>query len=176
MRTWFFGLHALLIAVITVVGLIFLANPCGGGDLCLGGVVALWALGFAGWGVVGLVVWRALRRAGPLLVWDAIVLAVAGDMLLSTLGLDASLLAPAAFATVLAAIAGAVLAGRAVAVHRAESVLAVVVLIFILALAGAGGLAVLLAGLLALGAGWLANRAAPPRPVAAPAGTPESPG
>ena len=165
--TWFVGLHALLVGVVTLVGLIFLLNPCGGGgDLCLGGIVALWGFAFAGWGAVGLVTWRAAHRAGPLLVWDAVMLAVTGDMVLSIGGYDTSLLAPASFAALLVAIAASALAGRAVAPHRFESVLVVVALVVILALAGAGGLAVLIAGVLALGVGWLVNRAQP-RPAAA---------
>lgn len=159
------GLHVALVAIIALFGLSFLLDPCGGGgDLCLGGAVGLLSLGVAAVGIVAIVVWVAAHRASPLLVLDAVLVTLAaytlpsvvpGGPVLTTLGV--LLLA------VLGVPAGA-MAGRAVATHRIERLLAAGVFVAWGVLGGAGGAAVLLVGLLALGSGWLLAR----QPVASP--------
>ena len=151
----FVGLHAALLIVITLAGLSFLLDPCGGGgDLCLGGVVGLTILGVALAGAVGIVIWLAAQRASPLLVLDCMILTVAVYLLLSAdpYGPQTTLLVGQLLAVL--ALPSAALAGARVATHRIESVGAAVVLVGIGAFAG-GGVGVPAFGLLALGAGWL---------------------
>ena len=72
-------IHGALVAIVALFGISFLADPCsGGGDLCLGGVVGLVALAYAGIGIGAITTWWLAHRASPLLVWDSIIVTLAG--------------------------------------------------------------------------------------------------
>jgi hypothetical protein len=154
----FVGLHAALIAVIALFGLSFLLDPCGGGgDLCLGGAIGLAALGIAALGAVGIAIWLFGHRASPLLVLDSL-LAVLGVAVLFEVGSHGPLqFALGALLMAGLGLAATALAGRAVAPHRIERLVAVAGLVGVAILAGGGqgGLAIVALGLVALGAGWL---------------------
>jgi hypothetical protein len=152
--TLFVGVHLALVGLVALFGLVFLANPCGG-DLCLGGIAALFAFGVAGLGVLGLGIWRIRRRASPLLAWDSAMLAGAGGLLASTYPYGPDTTRVGVELVLFAALPAAVLAGMAVAPHRMERLGAIAAFIAIGVLGGEGGLAVLGCGLLALAAGWL---------------------
>ncbi|MBI2780442.1 MAG: hypothetical protein HYX55_01435 [Chloroflexi bacterium] len=159
MPTLFVGLHLALAIILSLFGLSFIADPCGGGgDLCLGGGLGLIAFGIAAAGVVGVVVWGIWRRASPLLVWDAAILTLAGSILLNAAPGGQGLLLVGSLLAALFSLAGAVQAGREVASHRVEPVLATVALAGGVILLGQGGVVVLVLGLLALGVGWLLAR------------------
>jgi hypothetical protein len=159
--TLFVGLHAALVSVIALFGLSFLADPCGGGDLCLGGILGLVTLGVAAFGAVGIVIWRAGHRASPLLVLDCALVALAGYTLFQISPYGPALVMLGALLTAALGLPGAVLAGRAVMTHRIERLLAVAALAGVAVFGGGGGVAVLGLGLLALGAGWLLARPQP---------------
>jgi hypothetical protein len=157
----FVALHVGLIAVLTLFGLSFLLDPCGGGgDLCLGGAVGLATLVVAAYGGVGIVIWVAGHRASPLLVLDCL-LVILGVTIVFDVGSDGP--ATTSLGGLLMAGLGlpaAVLAGRAVATHWIERLVAVAGLLGVAVLAGggAGGLGVVALGLVALGAGWLSTQ------------------
>ncbi len=174
MPTLFVGLHLALAGLITLFGLAFLADPCGGGgDLCLGGVAGLFAFGVAGLGVLGLGLWRVRRRASPLLVWDCVLLASAGSILGTMYPFGSSTTRVGAELIAFVALPGAAMAGMAVMTHRIERLGAIGVFIGIAVLGGGGAIAVLGCGLVALAAGWLLLRlsaAEPEGPRARPPG------
>jgi hypothetical protein len=160
--TLFVGLHLALAALLALLGLTFITDPCGGGgDLCLGGAVGLLALGVAGVGLVGIVVWSFGRRASPLLVWDALVLVPAGYTVLASSGYLPTMAGLSALLIASLGLVGVVMAGRAVAPHRVERLLAIAALVGVAVLIGPGGVAILLPGLFGLGAGWALGRGAP---------------
>lgn len=169
MRTPFVGVHGALVVLIALLGLPFLLDPCGGGDLCLGGVVALTAFAVAGFGAIGLAAWRFGRRGSPLLVLDCVLVALLGPSSLSTAGYGPASLAEAGFVgIVLLALVGAVMAGRAVAPHRRETILALVVLAGLATQRDAGGIGVAVVGVVALALGWILARTVPLLPAAEP--------
>jgi len=175
--TLFTGVHGALVIVIALFGLTFLLDPCGGGgDFCLGGLVAVSSFGVAGVGAVGLAVWRFGRRASPLLVFDCLLVAVLGPIAISSspdgpaslavLGLQISLLL---------ALAGAAISGRAVVAHRIEAILSLGVLAGLATLRDAGGIGVLIVGLVALAVGWGLTRMARASPATEPTSAPAPP-
>jgi hypothetical protein len=165
-------IHAALVLIVGAFGISFLADPCGGGgDLCLGGVVGLVAIAYAGIGIGAIATWWLARRASPLLVWDSILVTLAGATLVSSGGGGALIVIVGFTGTLLLGVPGVILAGRAVAGHRYERILAVVAL-FATTLLGVELLAVVAVGIVALAIGWALGRNA-----AAPAVPPEaSPG
>ena len=170
MPTLFVGVHLALVGLIALLGLSFLANPCGG-DLCLGGIGALFAFGVAGMGILGLGIWRVWRHASPLLVWDCTLLVFAGSLLVSIYPYGPATTRVGAEVATFFALPGAALAGMAVWPHRIERLGAIAAFIAIGVLQGGGGIAVASCGLLALGVGWLVRRMpAAPSPTAGPAG------
>jgi len=176
--TLFVGVHGALIVLISLFGLTFLLDPCGGGgDFCIGGVVALYSFGLAGFGAVGLAVWRFGRRASPLLVLDCVLVAALGPLAIASGG-PASLSLLGLQLAALIALGGAALAGRAVVTHRLETILSLAVLASLAALRNAGGLAVLMVGLVALAVGWeltrMGSRTRAPEPAAKPEPPPAS--
>lgn len=161
MPTLFVGVHLALAALLALFGLSFIADPCGGGgDLCLGGIAALFAFAAAGLGALGLVIWRLRRRASPLIVWDSALLALSGFVYLSTSPYGPTTPLLGAELIALFGLLAAALAGMAVVTHRIERLLVVAALVAIAVLGGEGGIAVLGIGLLALGVGWLFARSA----------------
>ena len=170
MPTPFVGVHGALSALVALLGLSFLFDPCGGGgDLCLGGVVGLMALGVAGFGAIGLGVWRFGRRASPLLVLDCLLIAVLGPSALAASGYGpANLTTSGLVVIVLLALVGAALAGRAVAPHRVEAILALVIMAGLATQRDAGGIGVPIIGLIALGLGWILARTMSPAAVTPP--------
>jgi len=153
--TRFVGVQLALALIVALFGLSFIADPCGGGgDLCLGGALGLFALGIAGLGGAGIVIWLIGGRALPLLVWDAALAVVGGAVLLSAAPSGNGLLQLAALGATFLGLAGAVLAGREVATHRIERVIAVAALAGAVVVLGAGGVAILVVGLVALFVGW----------------------
>jgi len=162
--TPFVGVHGALVALVALLGLSFLADPCGGGgDLCLGGVAGLMALAVAGFAAIGLAAWRFGRRASPLLVLDCLLIAALGPSALAASGYGSANLATAGLVViVLLALVGAALAARAVAPHRVEAILALVVMTGLATQRDAGGIAVPVIGLIALALGWILARTVPP--------------
>jgi hypothetical protein len=157
--TRFVGVHLSVALVIAAFGLSFLADPCsGGGDLCLGGVVGLFALGAAGLGGLGIVIWLVARRASPLLVWDSALVVIAGAIVIGSGGIGEGLFVAGALAVVLLALGGAVLAGREVAIHRIERIVAVVALAATVVEFREGGFVIVVVGLVALFVGWRMGR------------------
>src|SRR6476661_3421274 len=163
-------MHGALVALVALLGLSFLADPCGGGgDLCLGGVVGLMALAVAGFGAIGLAAWRFGRRASPLLVLDCLLIAALGPSALAASGYGTANLATAGLVViVLLALVGAALAARAVAPHRFEAILALVVMAGLATQRDAGGIAVPVIGLIALALGWILVRTVSPPAANAP--------
>jgi hypothetical protein len=158
------GVHGALVLVTALLGLFFIADPCGGGsDLCLGGVVGLMALGVAVFGAVGLAVWRFGRRAAPLLILDCVLVAVLGpNVVAAATDVSGNVAAFGLTAVALLAVVGATLAGRAVAPHRIEAGLVLAVSAGLAALRDAGGLGVPVVCVVALGLGWALARSVPP--------------
>ena len=155
MPTRFVGVHLALALIVALVGLSFIADPCfGGGDLCLGGALGLFTLGLAGLGGAGIVIWLVGRRASPLLVWDAALAVVAGVILLSLAPSGQGMLPLATLGGTILGLTGAVLAGREVAMHRIERLIAVAALGGAVLVVGDGGVAILVVGLVALFVGW----------------------
>ena len=151
-------LHAALVAIVITFGLAFLADPCGGGgDLCLGGVVGVSLLGFAGVGIGGVSLWWLGRRGSPLLVWDSIVVTIAGGLLATSSGQAAAPVTLGVLAALLVGVPAAVLAGRAVSAHRIERVGAVIALAAT-TLVAVEAVVVLIVGLLALAIGGSLGR------------------
>jgi hypothetical protein len=173
------GVHGAVVVLIALLGLTFLLDPCGGGgDLCLGGVVGLMALAVAGFGAIGLAAWQFGRRGSPLLVLDCVLVALLGPDVLANAGYGPASLAGAGFmAVVLLALVGAVMAGRAVAPNRVESVLALVVMAGLATQRDTGGIGVAIVGVVALALGWILARTVPPPPATAnpPAPVSEAP-
>ena len=170
MPTLFVGVHLALVGLIALLGLTFLANPCGG-DLCLGGAGALFAFGVAGLGVLGMGIWRLWRHALPLLVWDCTLLAFAGSLLVSTSAFGPATTRVGSEVLAFFALPGAVMAGMAVVPHRIERLGAIAAFIAIGVLEGGGGIAVAGCDLVALGVGWLVTRmSVAPSPPAGPLG------
>lgn len=169
------GVHGALVALVALLGLSFLVDPCGGGgDLCLGGVVGLMALAVAGFGIIGLAAWRFGGRASPLLVLDCLLIAVLGPSAVAASGYGpANLTTLGLVAVVLLAVVGAALAGRAVAPHRVEAILALVVMAGLATQRDAGGIGVAIVGLIALALGWSLARTVSPAALAAPPLAPE---
>ena len=169
MPTPIVGLHAALAILITLFGLSFFADPCGGGgDLCLGGVVGLGALGAAVFGAIGIGIWWLTKRASPLLVWDSALLALAGGILVNSSGEGPLALMLGLVLIVLLSLSGGALAARSVMGSRIETLIVVALLVGVAVYVGdEGGIAVLAIGVLFLGAGWLMAR--PPRTPAPPA-------
>ena len=159
MRGVFVGIHAALVAILALLGLSFLADPCGGGgDLCLGGALGLGTLGVAAFGAAGIVIWWAAHRASPLLVFDSTLTVVGGYSILEAGGSGPTLFRLGTFLITVVGVAGTFLAGRAVAAHRVERLLALAALVGVVVLGGAGGsVAVLILGLLALGLGLVSR-------------------
>ena len=156
------GVHAALVAVVAAFGLYFLSDPCGGGgDLCLGGYVGLVSLVYAGIGVGSVVTWRLGRRASPLLVWDSILITLAGAALWGSSGQGAAPVMLGVLAALILGVPGAILAGREVAAHRIERVLAILALAASSLLA-LGAIAVTVTvttvGLIAMVIGWFLAR------------------
>ena len=159
MPTLFVGVHLALTSLITLFGLAFLADPCGGGgDLCLGGAAALFTFGVAGLGILGLGIWRVRGRASALLVWDSVLLAYAGYLLAVTSPYGPATTRLGAEVVAFLALPGAVMAGMAIVPHRIERLLAIAALIAIGVLGGGGGIGLAGCGLVALGLGWLFTR------------------
>jgi hypothetical protein len=149
--TRFVGVQLALAVILALFGLSFIADPCGGGgDLCLGGTLGMFALGIAALGGVGIVLWLVGRRASPLLVWDAALAVVGGWILLSAAPSGQGLLLLGALGATFLGLAGAMLAGREVATHRIERVAAVVALAGAVVVLGIGGGPILVVGLVAL--------------------------
>src|SRR6188474_1414431 len=97
-----------------------MANPCGGGgDLCLGGLVGLMALGVAGIGLLGLGLWLIWQRATLLVLHDSVLVAVLGPIALasSTSG-PGGLAVLALILVALLAVVAVVVAASQVAAHR----------------------------------------------------------
>ena len=157
MPTLFVGVHLALVGLIALFGLAFLANPCGG-DFCAGGFLGLAAFGVAGLGLLGMGIWRAWRRASPLLVWDCTLLVFAGSVLVSIYPYGPATTRVGAEVAAFFALPGAVMAGMAVVPHRTERLGAIAAFIAIGLLEGGGGIAVAGCGLVALGLGWLFTR------------------
>jgi hypothetical protein len=160
----FVGLHAALIAIIALFGLTFLLDPCGGGgDLCLGGAIGVGAFGVAALGGLGIAIWLGGRRASPLLVLDSLLAVVGAAILFEVASYGPLQIALGALSIAALGLSAAALAGRAVAPHRIERLVAVAGLVGVAVLVGGGegGIAIVALGLLALGAGWLSAR---PRP------------
>ena len=170
MPTPFVGVHGALSALVALLGLSFLFDPCGGGgDLCLGGVVGLMALGVAGFGAIGLGAWRFGRRASPLLLLDCLLIAVLGPSAFAASGYGPANLATSGLVViVLLALVGAALAGRVVAPHRVEAILALVIMAGLATQRDAGGIGVPIIGVIALGLGWVLARTMSPAAVNAP--------
>jgi hypothetical protein len=165
-------LHAALVALVAAFALWFLADPCGGGgDLCLGGVVGVSLLAFVGVGIGGISVWWLGRRASPLLVWDSILVTIAGGLLATSSGYGAAPVMLGVLAAVLLGVPAAVLAGRAVSGHRIERLVAVIALAAT-TLVAVEAVVVVVVGLLALAIGGSFARAA--RRAAAEAATGEA--
>ena len=164
MPTPLVGVHGALSVLVALLGLSFLFDPCGGGgDLCLGGVVGLMALAVAGFGAIGLASWRFGRRASPLLVLDCLLIAALGPSALAASGYGSANLATSGLMLiVLLALVGAALAGRAVAPHRREAIVALVVMAGLATQRDAGGIGVLVVGITALALGWVLARTMPP--------------
>ena len=164
MPTPFVGVHGALVVLVALLGLTFLLDPCGGGgDLCLGGVVGLMALAVAGFGAIGLAAWRFGRRGSPLLVLDCVLVAVLGPSAIANAGYGPATLAGAGFmGIVLLALVGAVMAGRAVAPNRAEAILALAVMAGLATQRDAGGIGMLVVGVIALALGWALAQTMPP--------------
>jgi hypothetical protein len=161
------GVHGALVALL---GLSFLFDPCGGGgDLCLGGVVGLMALAVAGFGAIGIAAWRFGRRASPLLVLDCLLIAVLGPSAVAASGYGpANLTTSGLMVIVLLALVGAALAGRAVASHPVEAILALVIMAGLATQRDAGGVGVLVIGVIALVLGRVLARTLSPVAVGAP--------
>jgi hypothetical protein len=170
--TAFVGVHGALVVLIALLGLSFLLDPCGGGgDLCLGGAVGLMALAVAGFGAIGLATWRFGRRASPLLVLDCVLVALLGPSALANAGYAPASLAAAGFmGIVLLALVGAVTAGRAVVPNRAETVLALAAMAALATQRDAGGIGVVVVGVVALALGWILARTVPRAGGAGPTG------
>jgi hypothetical protein len=168
--TPFVGVHGALVVLVALLGLTFLLDPCGGGgDLCLGGAVGLMALAVAGFGAIGLAVWRFARRGSPLLVLDCVLVALLGPSALANAGYGPASLAAAAFmGIVLLALVGAVLAGRVVAPNRGEAIVALAVMAGLATQRDAGGIGVAVVGVVALALGWIVARTVPRAPGAGP--------
>lgn len=162
------GLQLAMAAVMAVVGLSFLADPCGGGgDLCLGGAVGLGALGIAAAGGAATFIWWWRRRASPLLVWDALMVTLGGAVVLASSGGTMTLITLAPLVGLLLGIPAGILAGREVIRHRLEPLLAIAGLGSSFLLGLEAGIIVSALGLGGLGVGWLINRStrrAPPGP------------
>jgi hypothetical protein len=162
--TFFVGVHGAIVALVALFGLLFLLNPCGGGDLCLGGVVGVMALGVAGLGAIAIAIWQFRRRASPLFVLDCVLIAVLGSIALTMPGGPAALQVFALQLLVLLALLGAAIAGRAVIPHRIEAVVTLAILAALATQRDAGGIGVLIVGLVALALGWSLARTAPSSP------------
>lgn len=163
----FVGLHLALAIVVALFGLSFLLDPCGGGgDLCLGGIVGLSALGAAGIILAGLALWRVARRASPLLVLDSVVTGIAWPIVAQ--GSDVRVpfaLLGAQLVLVLGAL-GAAAAGRAIVKHRVETALTLAVLAGVAAFVRFMELEIIGTGVAALVVGWVLGRRSPPPVVA----------
>jgi hypothetical protein len=156
-------LHAGLVVIVAAFGLYFLLDPCGGGsDLCLGGVVALVALTYAGIGIGSIITWRLGHRASPLLVWDSVLVTLAGATLLVSMAGGLLIVILGIVAMLVLGVPGAILSGRAVSRHKVERLLALAALAATILL-GDAFIAVVVVGLVALAIGWLLGR----RPAAA---------
>jgi hypothetical protein len=154
------GLHLALVALLGLLGLSFIADPCGGGgDLCLGGLVGLMALGVAGFGLLGLGLWQLWRRATLLVILDSVLVAVLGPIALqSTAYGPGGLAALGMIGTALLALVGVVFAASHVARHRLESIVVLVALGALALNRDTGGPGVLVVGVVALALGWLVAR------------------
>ena len=151
-------LHAALVAIVVAFGLSFLLDPCGGGgDLCLGGVVGVVALTYAAIGIGSIITWRLARRAAPLLVWDSLLITLAGATLLSSMGGGAPLIVLGLTGVLLFGVPGVILAGQAVTRHRYEPLAAIAGLAATMLL-GVGLIVAVGVGVAALGIGWLTGR------------------
>jgi hypothetical protein len=163
-------IHAALVAIVAAFGIYFVADPCGGGDMCLGGVVGLVAIAYAGIGIGSITAWWLARRASPLLVWDSILVTLAGATLLTSGG-GVPIVTGGLAGTLLFGIPGVVLAGREVSRHKYERIAAVVALLAT-TLLGVELLAVVAVGVVAMAIGWLVGRRSPALvPPGASAGT-----
>jgi hypothetical protein len=156
------GLHLALVAVLGLFGLSFLANPCGGGgDLCLGGLVGLMALGVAGFGLLGLGLWQFWRRATLLVILDSVLVAVLGPIALQSSGYGAAGLAGLGIIVVaLLAVVGVAFAVSPVVAHRLEPIVVLVALGALALNRDTGGPGVLIVGVIALALGWFVARSA----------------
>ena len=156
-------IHAAMVVIVAVFGLSFLADPCGGGgDLCLGGVVGLAALAYAGIGIGSITTWWFAHRASPLLVWDSILVTLAGATLLSSMGGGVPLVVLGFIGILLLGVPGAILSGREVSRHKFERLLAIVALAATMLL-GIGLIVVTVVGVIAMATGWLLGRSSAAR-------------
>ncbi len=161
MPTLFVGLHLLLAAAVSLFGLSFLLDPCGGGgDLCLGGVVGLSTLGVAGLVLIGLVIWKVGRRASPLLVLDSVFAGIAWYIVSRGEDIRVPFVVLGGQAVLVLGILGAVASGREVVAHRVETVLTIGVLVGAAVFVRFMEIEIVVTGLLGLAAGWLLRRSA----------------
>ena len=160
MRAPIVGLHLALVALLGLLGLSFITDPCGGGgDLCLGGIVGLMALGVAGFGLLGLGLWQFWRRAALLVIVDSILVAVLGPIALASTAYGSLGLAPLGMMGVaVLAVVGVVFAASHVATHRIEPVVVLAVLGLLATNRDSGGPGAFVVALVALAIGWFVAR------------------
>jgi hypothetical protein len=153
-------IHAGMATLVALFGLSFLLDPCGGGgDLCLGGVVGVVSLSYAGIGIGAMATWWLARRASPLLVWDSILVTLAGATLIGSGGGPVPLITLGLVGLLMLGVPGAVLSGRAVSRHRIERIVAIIALLAT-TLLGIGVIVVAIVGTVALLIGWFLERGA----------------
>jgi hypothetical protein len=151
-------IHAALVAIVAAFGTNFVLDPCGGGgDLCLGGVVALASFAFAGIGIGSIATWWLGHRASPLLVWDSILVTLAGTTLASSMGGGAPIVIFGFSGVLLLGVPGAILSGQAVSRHKVERLLAIAALAATMLL-GIGLIVVTIVGLASMAIGWFLRR------------------
>jgi hypothetical protein len=132
-------IHGLLVAALAISALVLFADSCGGGDLCLGGLLGIVGLAVAGVVLIGLAVRAYAGRSSILVAIDSLVAVILGPTVFrELLSLSFNPATLFAIGVVVLAIAGAVLAAREVSRHRVERVVLVAALILIGVVVGLG--------------------------------------
>jgi hypothetical protein len=124
-------------------------------------VVGLVALAYAGIGIGSITTWWFAHRASPLLVWDSILVTLAGATLLSSMGGGVPLVILGFTGILLLGVPGAILSGREVSRHKVERLIAIVALAATMLL-GIGLIVVTVVGLIAMATGWFLGRTSAP--------------
>ena len=143
-----------LAALLALAAVVLLSNPCGGGDLCVGGLVGLYAGGAALVMVLFLGVRSALKLSSPIAAADVAIATLAASVLgsLRVLSATSSLRGPNAGLIVLLGIGALMLVVglKAVAEVRPHSIERTVLLVTLVAITGLALLSTLFAAIVPL--------------------------